>query len=249
MKTVLEASIGSTEWEKGVSTKENTKPEKFPDVKATVTVYPASEADQKGTNEHEKVEGAKPKDHSKFVQQEEGEQTELEKGERTKENIKPDVETTVHPSLEDNGNHNVGTDSEHVEVEEGAKLEDHSNKQIMQHEKGEQTHACLLSYIIHPCTSCTPKTGHLTIANMREVLDALWECRSKWKFIGIELAIKSSDLDAIERNHKEVEDALVEVIKYWLYRISPKPTRTELVKILESKYVSCDTNAVQGKSG
>ena len=63
----------------------------------------------------------------------------------------------------------------------------------------------------------------------------LWKYRAKWKFIGLELQIESGDLDAIGVNNRTVEDALLEVIKLWLRRANPKPTRTVLTAVTLSK--------------
>ena len=63
----------------------------------------------------------------------------------------------------------------------------------------------------------------------------LWDYRAKWKFIGIELQIEPGDLDAIRKNNRDVEDALYEMIKFWLYRANPRPTRTVLEVALQSR--------------
>ena len=75
----------------------------------------------------------------------------------------------------------------------------------------------------------------LCIDNINEVHDELWKYRAKWKLIGMELRIEPGDLEAIGVNNRTVEDALLEVIKLWLRRVNPKPTRTVLTAVTQSK--------------
>jgi hypothetical protein len=68
------------------------------------------------------------------------------------------------------------------------------------------------------------------------VLDEMWDYRARWKFIGIELHVSTSTLDAIEKDCRTVDDCLLRMIKDWL-RNSPRPTR-EIIKVaLRSKHV------------
>ena len=83
--------------------------------------------------------------------------------------------------------------------------------------------------------------------DMREVNDFLWEYRANWKFIGLELGIKASDLDVIEKDSRKAEDALYEVEKMWLHSVNPKPTRTALKAVIESKCVAGEVTSTQGK--
>ena len=77
----------------------------------------------------------------------------------------------------------------------------------------------------------------LSINNIKEVLDELWDYRARWKFIGIQLHIDTGTLDAIEKDCKTVDDCLLMMIKDWL-RNSPRPTR-EIIKVaLRSRHVS-----------
>ena len=63
----------------------------------------------------------------------------------------------------------------------------------------------------------------------------LWKYRAKWKLVGMELRIESDDLDAIEVDKRTVGDSLLEVIKLWLRHVNPKPTRTVLTAVTQSK--------------
>ena len=73
--------------------------------------------------------------------------------------------------------------------------------------------------------------------NAKEVLNLMWDYRSRWRFIGIELGIDMSTLDAIDRDYRKADDCLTELITKWLRRTNPKPTRSAIAKALESQSV------------
>ena len=73
---------------------------------------------------------------------------------------------------------------------------------------------------------------------MNEVLKLAWDHRARWRFIGIELGMEQGDLDAISADHMSVDERLTEVIKTWLRRIKPKPTRSAFIVALQSERVS-----------
>ena len=77
----------------------------------------------------------------------------------------------------------------------------------------------------------------LSINNIKEVLDEMWDYRARWKSIGIELCVDTGTLDAIEKDCRKVNDCLQEMIKYWL-RNNPRPTREIMKVALQSKLVS-----------
>ena len=75
----------------------------------------------------------------------------------------------------------------------------------------------------------------------------LWDYRAKWKYLGVELQIGPGDLDAIRKNNRDVEDALFEMIKFWLRRTNPRPTRTVLETALQSRLlVTEDVSSQEG---
>ena len=85
---------------------------------------------------------------------------------------------------------------------------------------------------------------------MREVIDALWDYRAKWRLIGIQMGIEPGSLDAIGKSKKEdVDDAVYEVTKQWLRSANPKPTRATLTAIIESKCIAGEVTTTQGNKG
>ena len=73
--------------------------------------------------------------------------------------------------------------------------------------------------------------------NAKEVLNLMWDYRSRWRFIGIELGIDVSTLDTIDKDYRKADDCLTELITTWLRRTNPKPTRSAIAKALESPSV------------
>ena len=63
----------------------------------------------------------------------------------------------------------------------------------------------------------------------------------------MELGISVGDLDAIAANNILVYDCLFEVIKLWLTRGNPMPTRSALTRALQSKSVAGELTTTQGK--
>ena len=87
---------------------------------------------------------------------------------------------------------------------------------------------------------------YLCIDNTRELLDLLWDYRSKWNLLGIQLGIDDSTLEAIDMDQRKTENALVEVIKKWLRRVDPRPTRSALTMALQSECLAGKATSTQG---
>ena len=69
----------------------------------------------------------------------------------------------------------------------------------------------------HTVTGPQLQRHQLTSSNIREVLNNVWEARHKWYNIGIELKLKVSDLDAIQRkNHENPDNCITEMLVSWL---------------------------------
>ena len=90
-----------------------------------------------------------------------------------------------------------------------------------------------MNSILFVCLVCIADL--LSIDDTKEVQHVLWKYRAKWKLVGMELQLKADDLDAIEVDMRTVGDSLFEVIKLWLHRTNPKPTRTVLTALARSQ--------------
>jgi hypothetical protein len=80
-------------------------------------------------------------------------------------------------------------------------------------------------------------TGKLTIDDLGDVLEAVWEARVKWYNIGLKLGISVGTLDSIEATSQNPDKCLTAMIKDWLKNGKPKPSLPQLAKALKSRMV------------
>ena len=73
--------------------------------------------------------------------------------------------------------------------------------------------------------------------HLREVIEAVWDVRSKWHIFGISLGIDPYTLDAISTRHRgDPDKCLSDMIQQWLDSES-KATWEALIDALEAKSV------------
>ena len=78
----------------------------------------------------------------------------------------------------------------------------------------------------------------MTTKDLKAVHESLWEVRSKWRNLGIQLDIKVEDLEAIAaNNHQKVDECFADCIICWLRQSNPPPTWTSLINALKSPTV------------
>ena len=88
--------------------------------------------------------------------------------------------------------------------------------------------------------------GQLTINDLKFVRSAIWEARSKWMDIGIELSLNKSDLDALNKtNGSDVGKCFTETISLWLNKTDPRPTLNAMIKALKEPTVGLEQLANQ----
>ena len=82
-------------------------------------------------------------------------------------------------------------------------------------------------------------TGPLTISDLKIVRAAVWEARTQWMNIGIELNLIKTDLDAIKVTIQggNPGDCLTEMLTLWLKQVNPSPTWRVLVTALKQPTV------------
>lgn len=81
-------------------------------------------------------------------------------------------------------------------------------------------------------------SDYLGISNLKDVSAVVWEARSKWYNIGVNLSISPDTLDTIQSdNHHVSENCFMAVLKVWLRRVQPRPTWDELAEALRSPTV------------
>ena len=89
-----------------------------------------------------------------------------------------------------------------------------------------------------PSSLSVTATGCLQIKDLRIVQKAVWDARSKWYDVGVELLISPDTLDAIKENERYNCDACFrEMLKEWLRRPEPRPTWAELTEALKSPVI------------
>ena len=91
-------------------------------------------------------------------------------------------------------------------------------------------------------------TELLGIGDLREVQDLFWDVRAEWRNIGLGLGIDVGTLASIERtNRMVVEDCLYALLRRWLQHNSPRPTRSAMIKVLQSKPLASVSSSGKGK--
>jgi hypothetical protein len=79
---------------------------------------------------------------------------------------------------------------------------------------------------------------HLTLANLRSVMNKTWEARSKWQKLGIQLELEKTDLDAISKtNGNDTDACFTEMLSMWLKQTKFPPTWSRMIKALKSRPV------------
>ena len=97
--------------------------------------------------------------------------------------------------------------------------------------------------------TCLFITDNLTIDDLSEVLNEIWDARSKWKLIGLQLHFKMTDLEPIEMTRKgAVDECFIEMLTLWLRRADPPPTWSALVAALKRRMVGFQDLAKQVES-
>ena len=75
--------------------------------------------------------------------------------------------------------------------------------------------------------------GQLKIEDLKIVVNEVWDARSKWVNIGIQLNLIKTDLDAIkEANSSDIGNCFTEMLSLWLKQVNPPPTWSALVTAL-----------------
>ncbi len=75
------------------------------------------------------------------------------------------------------------------------------------------------------------------MANLRDVLRAVYSARAKWRFIGLELGLSPDDLDNIKKESQDNEERIEKVLTKWLRQPSLNPSWESLAECLRSEVV------------
>ena len=80
-------------------------------------------------------------------------------------------------------------------------------------------------------------SGCLSIDDLCDVLELVWEARAMWYNIGLKLGTSPGTLDAINTANRNPDDCLRVLIKDWLNNGKPNPTWAAVAKALRSPMV------------
>lgn len=88
--------------------------------------------------------------------------------------------------------------------------------------------------------------AHLTINDLKNVLLAIWDARSNWCDIGLQLDIRKPDLDAIQKEcGSDLRRCLTEMLTLWLKQLNPPPTWNSMISALKQPIVQVISNIKQ----
>ena len=69
--------------------------------------------------------------------------------------------------------------------------------------------------------------------NLKDVQDLVWDVRTKWSNLGLELGIKIADLEMIEKNNSnDVDTCFKKMLLMWLRMVDPFPSWEGLISAL-----------------
>lgn len=77
----------------------------------------------------------------------------------------------------------------------------------------------------------------LTLQDLKEVREALFGVRAKWRDIGIQLNLPLGALDAIKEETSDTKNCLTSMCVSWLKEIDPCPSWRALIEALESEII------------
>ena len=83
---------------------------------------------------------------------------------------------------------------------------------------------------------------------LKEARRLLYSVRIKWYSIGVELEIRTGELDTIRATYSDPGECLTEMLKIWLKSINPLPTWKALKDALAAKPVDEEALAEQSKA-
>ena len=76
-------------------------------------------------------------------------------------------------------------------------------------------------------------TGHLSIVDLRGVLEIVWNFREKWYDVGFHLEMSRDILDTITRIAETSDSCVIGLCKVWLKREKPRATYEALTQALK----------------
>ncbi len=71
--------------------------------------------------------------------------------------------------------------------------------------------------LVHVTSFCTAiASGCLNQSDLRQVYNAVYDARARWRRIGLQLELTHGDLEAIDSHYRNPDDQLEQVLAKWL---------------------------------
>ena len=86
---------------------------------------------------------------------------------------------------------------------------------------------------------------NLSLNDLGQVIEELHDASLKWYKIGLQLKVSPTCLDKIKEEESDSSDKLLEMLKAWLKKVEPKPTWSALVKVLRTRSVGEEKEAIR----
>ena len=78
----------------------------------------------------------------------------------------------------------------------------------------------------------------MTVKDLKNVRKAVWDARTKWMDIGLELDLSINDLTAIEKVHRgNVDMCFLQMLNLWLKQGDPRPTWSAMIDALKEPVI------------
>ena len=69
--------------------------------------------------------------------------------------------------------------------------------------------------------------------NLKDIQDLVWDARTKWSNLGLELGIKITDLEVIEqKSRSDIDTCFKKMLLMWLRMVDPLPSWESLISAL-----------------
>ena len=78
----------------------------------------------------------------------------------------------------------------------------------------------------------------MTVRDLKTVCKAVWDARTKWLDIGLELDLNITDLNAIRAEYRgDIGMCFMEMLTLWLKQVDPPPTWSAMIDALKEPII------------
>ena len=108
-----------------------------------------------------------------------------------------------------------------------------------------------MPYIMHHLTklvfflNTAESMTKLKPSDLGNIVEQLWDVRSRWFSLGLQLQFNYGDLEAIKKDKRECSECFTELLNKWLKVSNPAPTWKSMINALNSRSVGILVSLVQ----